>query len=1526
MWSSADPANRLALALLDRLESLESRLLVWAYTDGFFDQSEIEELAQEVIEEAGEFEPPQVVVDRLRDRKLLFEFNMAGATVYRTRFAEAVRLFASLRQLFSDGDWATAPRLVADYRLALGPRRYPARNRTVEDVLSAVADRRPLLDLEDRLVRAMLTRSGEPMCLARFQVEATARILGEPGGQTQGTIICAGTGTGKTVAFYLPCFARLATRLSSDPWVQALAIYPRNELLKDQFSEACTLVRRVKSTIFAAKGRGIRIGAFFGSTPNDASIRALEDKNWPKSGADYVCPYLRCPNPKCQSDLVWRRQDVVDGVARLVCRECSAVVDADEVLLTRRAMQQTPPDLLFTTTEMLNRHMSSQWSRQLLGLDRQRHRSPHTMLLDEIHTYRGAHGAHVALLLSRWRHAVRYPVHFVGLSATLTDPQGFMAKMVGLSPGAVTPIHAASELEEEGREYHLVLRGDPASATSLLSTTIQSTMLLARVMDPMVSPQSHDAFGRKVFVFTDDLDVTNRLYHNLLDAEGRDSAGREYTSKEPLASYRGQRHLHDIQRFGEGQVWSLCTWVGHDLDNPGERLRVGRVSSQDTGVGGNDQVIVATSALEVGYNDPMVGAIIQHKAPRDPASFLQRKGRAGRLRDTRPWTVVVLSDYGRDRVAYQAYEHLLSPVLQTPTLPIGNRYVLRIQAVYALMEWVTSKLPDSLGKATVWSDFTRPGETGDVQSRQQWEANLLNSVLAEPEQRDELATYLGQALRLSDDEIRSLLWEPPRALLTAVVPTLLRRLRTGWRRVSPMAGAVFEAAADYQKANTPLPDFVPDNLFSDLNVPEVRILTERHGRPDPDEASMPIAQALRTFPPGRVTRRFGVQHIRAAHWVAPPDLVGRFQTLPVESYCQDYEEVGTFEAVIGDTVTSLRCVRPWTIAAAACPQTVKNTSNAVPVWHSQFCPPTVGDEGDLPEGCPLCELLRAITFFTHNGGAPLCVRRFSVGSEAEIRLSNGKEHTLSIRFTEGSTKERVAVGFEQDVDGILFVCHIDSVVVQRAFKGPAMHACRTAYFRHMVESDPVLRERADRFRLEWLAQVYLSVVLTHAVEHQLDVLDTVGELEQLDWIPLVSRALDRVFQVIDAPEDGAEGPDSDGTASRTKVHDALRELFAMEAVRDRLITLSRHLWMSPDEGFEHWLRQRLKATLGAALLDACYRLVPQFQTGDLLLDIDSGPRPATAPTLPVGESHSTEDEIWITESVIGGSGIVEEIRRSYSEDPRRFYLLAEMGLAPSDLETVDREITRLIGLACVSDPVQAAFNAVRCADSNRAARSAQENLRHVLQQHRVLVSHAVVTALNARILRPGSSPQVEALLERVLRQWRDEERRLGIEIDSRIFCFVAATDAATQKALGEALNVVGVPDEKAEALTYARLYALLWPRGSAVRERSLEVYNPFAWLPKVDPLMLAGALDVGLHTVRFGGDGWLAAVEEALSIHGVVVLEGSASQRNELASAVLSIVASAVDSAYLQLYPYVARAQSIGETTAITFHIREAVQ
>ena len=73
----------------------------------------------------------------------------------------------------------------------------------------------------------------------------------------------------------------------------------------------------------------------------------------------------------------------------------------------------------------------------------------------------------------------------------------------------------------------------------MLSTTIQTSMLLPRAQDEPASRISSGVYGTKAFVFTDDLDVTNRLFSYLLDAEGqRYSFGKPKSIKPPLASVR----------------------------------------------------------------------------------------------------------------------------------------------------------------------------------------------------------------------------------------------------------------------------------------------------------------------------------------------------------------------------------------------------------------------------------------------------------------------------------------------------------------------------------------------------------------------------------------------------------------------------------------------------------------------------------------------------------------------------------------------------------------------------------------------------------------------------------------------------------------------------------------------------------------------------------------------------------------------------------------------------------------------------
>ena len=276
-------------------------------------------------------------------------------------------------------------------------------------------------------------------------------------------------------------------------------------------------------------------------------------------------------------------------------------------------------------------------------------------------------------------------------------------------------------------------------------------MLIPRLLDPPNVPVSKGAFGSGAFLFTDNLDVINRLYDDLRDAEAYTIFGRPDQQRDPLARLRGAGPDATIRDL-EGQRWRACEEIGHTLDR---RLVVGRTTSQDAGVNQASNIVVATASLEVGFNDPQVGAVIQHKAPRGMASFLQRKGRAGRDGAMRPITLTVLSDYGRDRAFYQAYEHLFDPSLEPQHLSISNSYVLRMQAVYALLDWLAARAT-GYEKGWFWDLLSRPLASTSLEMRKLLEATkarLTKVVRSDEASIADLRAYLKAALRLDDTTV-----------------------------------------------------------------------------------------------------------------------------------------------------------------------------------------------------------------------------------------------------------------------------------------------------------------------------------------------------------------------------------------------------------------------------------------------------------------------------------------------------------------------------------------------------------------------------------------------------------------------------------------------------------------------------------------------------------------------------------------------------------------------------------------------------
>ena len=87
--------------------------------------------------------------------------------------------------------------------------------------------------------------------------------------------------------------------------------------------------------------------------------------------------------------------------------------------------------------------------------------------------------------------------------------------------------------------------------------------------------------------------------------------------------------------------------------------------------------------------------------------------------------------FRRDRDAWDAYDALFSPVVPARTLPIENLYVLRIQAVYSLLDWLAHQI------ATFSTPVLDDGGAGPAESRCTATTRVPKTEVRETPSRDD---------------------------------------------------------------------------------------------------------------------------------------------------------------------------------------------------------------------------------------------------------------------------------------------------------------------------------------------------------------------------------------------------------------------------------------------------------------------------------------------------------------------------------------------------------------------------------------------------------------------------------------------------------------------------------------------------------------------------------------------------------------------------------------------------------------------
>lgn len=1486
--------DRFAQEVLSQLELKETKLLSWGFHGGNFP---IEEYVSEIIDQLttpllkvlwAKMEQEEVtkadIITNLTERKLLFSEGGRG----RTRYAETIRLLFLMKQRFSYKDWQSASNLVSNIKMNLKYRKYPKRDQDWGQIETQLKKSKFNPIVHNILFN--LLEEGK-ISLSTFQLQSTKHLLGKLKElKDSATIIGAGTGSGKTKAFYLPAFTYIIETFQKDPtnWTKVLAIYPRVELLKDQLKEALSESRKLIGLLNSKKIRPVIIGTYFGNTPYKASdIENSKYYSWEKVQNGYVCPYLTCP--ECSHALIWKYEEYKLEIQNdankdfgkheiLNCTNilCRTKIDSKQIMLTRKRMDKTPPDILFTTTEMLNRKLSNLGDQHIFGV--KSIKPPKFILLDEVHIHEGVTGAHVSFVLKRWRHLVRiyspkHTIQFIGLSATLTNPKGFFSQLVGLPESSTTYITPAEEdMVSEGIEYNIVLRGDPMSATSLLSTSVQTAMLVGRILDPLKKSISRGAWGSKVFGFTDKLDVINRWYHIEKDAEKNNN----------LAQYRRIDKIDPNTKkmqIKSGQIWPLIEQI--DPMALKKELIIGVTSSQSRGVDSNAKLVIATSTLEVGFNDPNVGAVIQHKSPRNMASFLQRKGRAGRLRGMRPWMIVVTSAYGRDRWIYDNPEQIFSPVLPELNLPLRNTYIQHIQAGYILMDWLGVNLNKrGYSSSNLWFILS-PKYSGSYQNEKKIIIELLTQVLSG--NNHDLFSFIEEGLLLDRISLSRVLWSPPRSIIFELIPSLLSQLNVDWKQFV-QGNEIINNSRVFSEL--PLSGFIPRNLFSNIEISDLELTIPGQV----ENETLGLRQGLFEFAPGNVSRRY-----KEAHWIpAPEDSIA----IDLEKY-MDMEYIGNVE-INGE---EMAMYSPKKYVLNIIPKELSDRSTGYLKWRLQILPKN-SQSGDNHEriikfqsNSPLSQLIQQIEVFTHENNDCVILTRFAFEVSTEKKYAKKESELGKHNFT--FKNEQVAIGLQVFADCIAIYYEkpdLFNILYHNEEWDLLLQEVRPSYYLHLLKNNDDL-QHLSVFEIEWLCQITLSSVVAVSISMNIDIEESIGYYQK-KLIAISLRTLKVIFQVVDLGEiENEEG----------KLQKRLLMHLENETTVNVLLKFLSVLYedVIPEGVFWEWLRARYISTIASAFKEAVGSLLPDLNTDDLLIDID-------------------ENAIWLSEPESGGMGVISQVVSGLEKYKGRFEELFIHSISHCNRHEIAKSLDEIIGN--INYPTLTnSFSTIRNAVSLVEQEEGLDSLQKSLYKIGIPPQRELIVSLCYKLLNSNSSLQTDELAYLLHSKWHEESKRMHCKIDSRVFTVAVIQLEDIREKVDQILVSVIQGEQIDNVHRYNLVESLLWSNCLSSCPDCLQIYNPYSSFAEPAKLILKQVLNPFFEIILYGQNDWENKIYKELEQYGKVKVSCEFQDIVDCRAKLMELIQQPIEVGFELLYPFIEKVNNSGNSWYFDIRIREVL-
>ncbi len=267
--------------------------------------------------------------------------------------------------------------------------------------------------------------------------------------------------------------------------------------------------------------------------------------------------------------------------------------DGDTPGDARRAVR-TRGDIVVSSPDMLHQAILPHHTKWAQFFESLRY-----VVIDEVHSYRGVFGSHVANVIRRLRRICAFygvSPRFVLCSATIGNPQAHAEALIG------SPVHAITESGAPSGGKHLLLWNPPVIQPDLgirASNRSQSTRIARMAVKA----------GFKTIVF-----AQSRLMVEILTKYLKDVFDHDPRKPARVHAYRGG-YLPQERRATE------------------RALRAGEIDA-----------VVSTSALELGVDIGALDVCVLNGYPGSISGTWQRLGRAGRRKQTALGVLVASSD------------------------------------------------------------------------------------------------------------------------------------------------------------------------------------------------------------------------------------------------------------------------------------------------------------------------------------------------------------------------------------------------------------------------------------------------------------------------------------------------------------------------------------------------------------------------------------------------------------------------------------------------------------------------------------------------------------------------------------------------------------------------------------------------------------------------------------------------------------------------------------------------------------------